>query len=170
MATKAEERKAAEAEAEAPQETPEAPQAEVEGNGDGESTRKRARTIYAGSDELPMESLDELPENEPVGRSRLYFDLLTAVAEDGDNLGRWHVLARFGTANGAKAVAKSMNKQVATMAGELTGDKALPEDQFKDIPQYEGYRWEFDSRRVASEGTDPTKRDSILYVRLVEAS
>lgn len=153
-----------------PEQTGEQEQAE----GSEETAEKRGRgsatTKYAGKD-FEWEALDELPETMPVGRSRVYFDLLTMVAEDQENLGKWHPIAKFATATGGKNVATTMTKQVE---GRLT-EKEKAQGAEKDIPEYEGWKWEFDARRVAVDpadprSADPTARDSVLYCRIVQVA
>lgn len=142
-----------------------------------EDEAKRAKTSYAGRD-FAMEVLDDLPENAEGGRSRIYFDILQAIAEDSENLGRWHVVAKFGTDQGAVTVANNLNKQVAGKV--LTEDQAaipaterpaevrgfIKPEECKDIPEYDGWHYEFDARKVAS--TRIGHRDSVLYARLVQ--
>lgn len=129
--------------------------------------KERAKTTYFTAD--TMEALDDLPENPKVvrqggGRSKIYHGLLETIAEAGvDN--KWRPLARFGTSSGAKTVALALNRQVAGEVGEDKGQ--VKPDQVKDIPEYEGFRWVFDSRRVPSED-DPAKIESVLYAKLVE--
>lgn len=143
-------------------------------NGEQASTRKIAnQPEYAGRD-FDLEALDELPESEPTGRSRLYFDLLTRVAE-GETPLKWHRIATFHTPTGAKQVASTINKQVA---GTLK-----KEEDARELPAYDGYHWQFAARKVAATVTvtneetgeketqphpDPHARDSVLFARLVE--
>lgn len=147
--------------------------------GTEEAKRTHAKTTYLGKG-LEMEVLDDLPVNAPAGRSRLYFDILEAVAADEDNLSKWHPIAHFGTDNGANSVKNQLNKQVE--------GKVLTEDQAKipakdrpsevrgfidpavvrDIPEYDGWHFEFEARKVASQSGKIGARDSILYARLVE--
>lgn len=152
----------------------------VDGTEATEGTKRtHAKTTYLGKG-LDMEALDDLPDSAPAGRSRLYFDILEAVAADEDNLSKWHPIARFGTDNGANSVKNQLNKQVQ--------GKVLTEDQAKvpakerpaevrgfidpavvrDIPEYDGWHFEFEARKVASESGKIGARDSILYARLVE--
>lgn len=147
--------------------------------GTEQAKRTHAKTTYLGKG-LEMEAVDDLPDSAPAGRSRLYFDILEAVAADEDNLSKWHPIARFGTDNGANSVKNQLNKQVQ--------GKVLTEDQAKvpakdrpaevrgfidpavvrDIPEYDGWHFEFEARKVASESGKIGARDSILYARLVE--
>lgn len=145
-----------------------------------EETTKRthAKTTYVGKG-FEMEALEDLPESAPAGRSRLYFDILEAVANDHDNLSKWHPIARFGTDNGAPSVKNQLTKQVQGKV--LTEDQAkvpakdrdastrgfITPDQVRDIPEYEGWHFEFESRKVASQSGKIGARDSILYARLV---
>lgn len=127
---------------------------------------ERAKTTYL--DPTAVEALDDLPENPKVkreggGRAKVYMNLLEKVAEQGvDN--KWRSIARFGTKTGAKTVALALNRQVEGKIGE--GEGMVKPDQVKAIPEYDGYRWVFDSRRVPSE-TDPDVIESVLYAKLV---
>lgn len=128
---------------------------------------ERAKTTYI--DPAAMEAIDDLPENPKVkreggGRAKVYENLLTAVAEQGVD-GKWRPLARFGTKTGAKTVALAMNRQVEGKIGE--GEGLVNPKQVKAIPEYQGFKWVFDSRRVPSE-TDPEVIESVLYCKLVE--
>ena len=130
----------------------------------------RPKTLYAGTD-FDMEALDELPDNPKVtrtggGRAKVYFDLLEKVAEAGVD-GKWRLLARFGTSTGAKTVALALNRQVAGKIGE--GKGLVHPDAVRDIPEYEGHKWVFDSRRVP-DPENAEKVNSILYAKLVPAS
>lgn len=127
---------------------------------------ERAKTVYL--DPTAVEALDELPENPKVGRSgggraKVYLTLLEKVAEQGVD-GKWRSLARFGTRTGAKTVALALNRQVEGKIGD--GEGFVKPNQVKQIPEYDGHKWEFDSRRVPSED-DPEKIESVLYARLV---
>lgn len=131
--------------------------------------KERAKTTYF--DPTEVQALDELPENPKVtrtggGRDKIYLHLLEQIAEQGvDN--KWRPLARFGTSSGAKTVANSLNRQVAGEIGEEKGQ--VKPAQVKEIPEFQGHTWLFDSRRVPSE-TDPEKVESVLYAKLVENS
>lgn len=161
------------------EETTEATEAEdTEAEGTEKAKRTHAKTTYVGKG-FEMEALDDLPESAPAGRSRLYFDILEAVAGDSENLQKWHPIARFGTDNGASSVKNQLNKQVQGKV--LTEDQAkvpakerdastrgfITPDQVRDIPEYEGWHFEFESRKVASESGKIGARDSMLYARLV---
>jgi hypothetical protein len=127
---------------------------------------KRPKTAYAGAD-FEMEALDELPDNPRAGtgagRSKIYYSLLEQVAEQGiDN--KWRPLARFGTSTGAKTVATTLNRQVEGKIGE--GKGLIKKEQVRDIPEYDGCHWVFDSRRVPSD-TEEGKIESVLYAKLV---
>lgn len=158
------------------QEQAEAEQAEA--NTEAEDSEARAKTMYAGRD-FDIEVLDDLPDNAEAGRSRLYFEILEAIAGDAENLGKWHTVAKFGTDTGAGTVATQMTKQIegkvltdeqaavpATERPESVKGFIKPTD-CKDIPAYEGWHWEFTARKVASDKIG--HRDSVLYARLVEA-
>lgn len=155
---------------------------QVQGSENGEGTeaqRTHAKTTYAGRG-FDLTAVDELPESAPTGRSRLYFDILEAVANDNDNLGKWHPIARFGTDTGASSVKNQMTKQVqgkvldAEQAAIPAKDRDqatrgfITPDQVREIPEYDGWHFEFESRKVASESGKIGARDSILYARLVE--
>lgn len=146
----------------------------------GKPKRTHAKTTYVGREGFELAAVEDLPDNAPAGRRRLYFDILEAVANDNENLGKWHPIARFGTDMGANSVKNQLNKQVAGKV--LTEEQAkvpaknrpegtrgfiLPE-VVREIPEYDGWHWEFDARKVASESGKIGARDSILYCRLVE--
>lgn len=138
----------------------------AEGTESTEPKAERAKTTYLNVDEV--EALDDLPENPKVvreggGRAKVYMNLLERVAEQGVD-GKWRSLARFGTKTGAKTVALGLNRQVEGKIGE--GEGLVKPDQVRQIPEYDGYRWVFDSRRVPNE-TDPSKIESVLYCKLV---
>lgn len=143
-------------------------QAQAEGT-EAEPTEgkvERAKTTYLNVDEV--EALDDLPENPKVkreggGRAKVYMNLLERVAEQGAD-GKWRSLARFGTKTGAKTVALALNRQVEGLIGE--GEGMIKPSQVKAIPEYDGFKWVFDSRRVPSE-SDPEKIESVLYCKLV---
>jgi hypothetical protein len=141
--------------------------AEAQAEGTEVEKKERAKTTYF--DPTAVDALDELPDNPKIkreggGRAKIYHDLLEKIAEQGvDN--KWRPLARFGTSSGAKTVALALNRQVAGEIGEEKGQ--VKPDQVKDIPEYEGFNWVFDSRRVPSEN-DPDKIESVLYAKLVE--
>lgn len=126
---------------------------------------ERAKTTYL---DPTAEALDDLPENPKVtraggGRAKVYHTLLEQVAEQGvDN--KWRSLARFGTKTGAKTVALALNRQVQGKIGE--GEGLVKPEQVKDIPEYQGVKWLFDSRRVPSEA-NPEVIESVLYCKLV---
>lgn len=145
-------------------------QEQVEGTEPEGEKKERAKTTYF--DPTAVEALDELPENPKShrtgggGRAKIYLNLLEAIAEQGvDN--KWRPLARFGTSAGAKTVANALNRQVRGEIGEEKGQ--VKPDQVKDIPEFEGYHWLFDSRRVPSED-NPEKIESVLYAKLVEGA
>lgn len=152
---------------------------QVEGTEGAEAQRTHAKTTYAGRG-FDLTAVDELPESAPTGRSRLYFDILEAVANDNDNLGKWHPIARFGTDTGASSVKNQMTKQVQGKVLDEEQAKVpakdrdqstrgfITPDQVREIPEYEGWHFEFESRKVASESGKIGARDSILYARLVE--
>lgn len=136
-----------------------------QGEAQGEKV-ERAKTTYL--DPEAVEALDDLPENPKVkreggGRAKVYMNLLEKVAEQGVD-GKWRSIARFGTRTGAKTVALALNRQVEGKIGE--GEGLLKPDQVKQIPEYDGYKWVFDSRRVPSEA-DENVIESVLYARLV---
>lgn len=147
-------------------------------NGEG-TKRTRTKAQYLGKG-LEMEALDDLPENARAGRSQLYFAILEAVAADEDNLGKWHPIAKFGTDTGANSVKAQMNKQVAGKVmteaqAELKAKDRPAEvkgwitpDQVREIPEYDGWHFEFEARKVPAESGKIGARDSILYARLVE--
>lgn len=163
------------------EQTTEATEAEGTEAVDGEGKRTRAKTTYAGKG-FELEALDELPESVKAGRSRVYFDILEAVANDSDNLSKWHPIARFGTDNGASSVKNQLTKQVQGKV--LTAEQAkvpakerdestrgfISPDQLRELPEYEGWHFEFESRKVPSESGKIGARDSILYARLVQDS
>lgn len=131
-----------------------------------EAKAERAKTTYL--DPEAVEALDDLPENPKVkreggGRAKVYMNLLEKVAEQGVD-GKWRSLARFGTKTGAKTVALALNRQVEGKIGE--GEGLVKPSQVKQIPEYDGYKWVFDSRRVPSEA-DPKVIESVLYCKLV---
>lgn len=144
---------------------------EVEGTepeGTEPEAKERAKTTYV-TDFSAIEALDELPDNPKIkreggGRSKIYHNLLEQVAEQGVD-GKWRMLARFGTSSGAKTVALALNRQVEGKIGE--GEGMVKPAQVKSIPEYEGFHWTFDSRRVPNE-QDPSKMESVLYCKLVE--
>jgi len=147
--------------------TDEAPETDAEGEGENKNKKERAKTTYF--DPTAVDALDELPENPKItrsggGREQVYAKLLNAIAEQGVD-GKWRPLARFGTSSGAKTVANMMNRQVEGKIGD--GPGLVKETQLKEIPEFEGVRWTFDSRRVPNEA-DPAKIESILYAKLVE--
>lgn len=135
----------------------------TEATENGENKAERAKTVYFGLED--MEAVEDLPDQvraKSAGRSRVYFNLLEKVAEQGvDN--KWRPLAKFGTGTGARTVATTLNKQVDGKIGEGKGQ--VKPDQVRDIPAYEGHRWVFDARRVPGEGDT---LNSILYCKLVE--
>lgn len=156
-----------------------ATETEVEVEATEGTKRTHAKTQYAGK-AFELEAVDDLPDNVKAGRSRLYFDILEAVANDNDNLTKWHPIARFGTDNGAFSVKNQMNKQVQGKV--LTEDQAkvpakerdsstrgfITPEQVREIPEYEGWHFEFEARKVPSESGKIGARDSVLYARLVE--
>lgn len=154
----------------------EATEAEAQDEG---TKRTHAKTTYAGKG-FDLAAVDELPDSAPAGRSRIYFEILEAVANDTDNLAKWHPIARFGTDNGASSVKNQLTKQVTGKV--LNEDQAkvpakdrdpstrgfITPDQVRDIPEYEGWHFEFESRKVPAESGKIGARDSILYARLVQ--
>ena len=140
-------------------------EAQDEAQADSTEAKVRAKTTYL--DPTTVEALDELPDNpkitrENTGRSKIYHNLLEKIAEQGvDN--KWRPLAKFGTPGGAKTVANGLNRQIAGEIGDEKGQ--VKPDMVKDIPEYEGFRWVFDSRRVPN---DEGKVESVLYAKLVE--
>ena len=142
-------------------------EAEVEGTEPEGEKKERAKTTYF--DPTAVDALDELPADPKRthtggGRAKVYMNLLEAIAEQGVD-DKWRPLARFGTSAGARTVANSLNRQVRGQIGEEKGQ--VKPDQVKAIPEFEGYHWLFDSRRVPSE-TVEGKIESILYAKLVE--
>lgn len=139
-------------------------QEEVEAEAEAEASNgkaKRASTTYF--DPSAVEALDDLPKQERTntGRSKIYFNLLEKIAEQGvDN--KWRPLAQFGTGTGARTVATSLNKQVDGNIGDGKGQVKV--ENVRMIPEYEGHKWVFDARRVPGENDQV---NSILYAKLV---
>jgi hypothetical protein len=167
---------------------PQAPDAGASGAGaEGEieaevkSNRGRAGVSYLGKG-LELEVLDELPasvEAEKESRkSRQYYDILESVGENAATYGKWVPIVKFSTPNGAMAVCNRMRKQLqGNVMDEESAEKPakdrnpdyrgwLTPDQTTEIPEYEGWHWEFDFRRVNSE-RGANELDSILYARIL---
>lgn len=120
-----------------PTDTPAAPSSPSAGRG---KSRKGNMPIY----HLAKVDGGSLPDNPRAGRSKLYFDLLEAVASDP---GEWYEIAYFKTPNGAKQALKALS----------SGDREIPEGE-----------WEFEVRRVANpDGQPRSPKNSKLFARLV---
>ncbi len=87
--------------------------------------------------------VDELPDNEKGGRSKLYYELLTEVAE---NPGAWCEVAHFQTPTGARSALKALKK----------GERVVPDGE-----------WEFEIRKVRNPDDIMAPKHSKLYARLV---
>lgn len=87
--------------------------------------------------------VDELPDNEKGGRSKLYYELLSDVAE---NPGSWCEVAHFQTPTGARSALKALEK----------GDRVVPDGE-----------WEFEIRKVRNPNDAMGPKHSKLYARLV---
>jgi hypothetical protein len=152
---------------------------EVEVDVEAEAAKSGKRgpgsVTYFGKGLESLPALDELPEQTAKerttrGPSHQYLDMLTAVANDADRVGKWVPLAKFGTEGGARSVSNSLNKQVAGQVNVEGAEKVrgyLDPKQVRQIPEFEGWTWTFDHRRVANDdGTD----GSVLYAKLVEVT
>lgn len=148
---------------------------------DTKSNRGRAGVSYLGKG-LNLEVLDELPDSivaeQGSRKSRQYYEILENVGENAETYGKWVPIVKFSTPNGAMAVCNRFRKQLQghvmdDATAELPAKERdakfrgwLTAEQTTEIPEYEGWHWEFDFRRVNSD-RGPNDLDSILYAKIL---
>jgi len=148
---------------------------------DAKSNRGRAGVSYLGKG-LNLEVLDELPDSivaeQGSRKSRQYYEILENVGENAETYGKWVPIVKFSTPNGAMAVCNRFRKQLQghvmdDATAELPAKERdakfrgwLTPEQTTEIPEYEGWHWEFDFRRVNSD-RGPNDLDSILYAKIL---
>jgi hypothetical protein len=120
------------------------PEAEVEAEGEAdetvEVTEAEAKTRHMPT--YDVEVVDELPEETPGGRKRLYFDLLSKAAE---HAGSWVKIAHFQTPTGARNAQRDIEN----------GTRQIPDGD-----------WSFKAIKVPNPDSPAAPRHSQLYARL----